>query len=295
MITIKIPEQVKSNYEGFNSLTKTYNDLQYSKNELIIFDFERVRWFDANLCAVLGACFNKLYEKLNQVKLINLNSKLDDILSRNHFLASFGGLIIPDFNDTTIKYRKNKLTDEKLIHSYLLIELMGRSDFPRLSNAARKETERSIFEIFSNAILHGNSDAMYSCGQYYPQNQPPLIDFTIVDLGNTIKQNVNQFLVSSLTGKEAIEWAVKEKNTTKLKKNNIPGGLGFKVIRDFVELNKGKVQIVSSDGYWQFEKGVSYSMELDTEFPGTIVNLEFNLDDRNFYSLKDETIGDIIF
>jgi len=295
VITIKIADQVKGDYAGFQFLTKICNDLQYIENDLIIFDFINVYWFDANLCAVLGACFNKLYEKLNQVKLINLNNKLEDIFSRNHFLASFGGLIIPDFYETTIKYRKNKLTDEKLIHSYLLIELMGRSDFPRLSNAARKETERSIFEIFSNAIIHGNCDAMFSCGQYYPHNQPPLIDFTIVDLGNTIKQNVNQFLDSSFSGKEAIEWAITEKNTTKLKKNNIPGGLGFKVICDFVELNKGKVQIVSSDGFWQFEKSGAFSMVLDYEFPGTIVNLEFNLDDKNFYSLQNETIDDIIF
>jgi hypothetical protein len=292
---IKIPNIVKSDFEGFQFLTRICYDLQKVKNELIVFDFEGVLWFDANLCAVLGACFNKSYEKLNQVKLINMNNSLENIFCRNHFLASFGGAIIPDFNEMAIKYRKNKLTDEKLIHSYLLIELMGRSDFPKLSNAARKETERSIFEIFSNAVLHGNCDSIFSCGQYYPQNQPPLIDFTIVDLGNTIKQNVNQFLNSSLTGTEAIEWAITEKHTTKLKGNNIPGGLGFKIICDFVELNKGKVQIVSSDGYWQLEKGITNSMNLGTEFPGTIVNLEFNLDDKNFYYLQNETTDDIIF
>ena len=295
MITIDVPNSVRSDLEGFSFLTQACNELQNERNELIIFDFGRVRWFEANLCAVLGAIFNKLQDSFNQVRLINLNSSITSIFSRNHFMASFGGSKIPDTNDTTIKYRKNRLTDEKLIHSFLFTELMGKQDFPRLSDAARKEIERSIFEIFSNAVLHGSCTHIYSCGQYYPNKRPPRIDFTIVDLGNTIKSNVNQFLNADYTGKDAIEWAVAERNTTKPKEKNIPGGLGFKIISEFVQLNKGKVQIVSSNGYWQLVRGDTYSAHLNSDFPGTIVNLEFNLDDQSFYYLENEKAVDIVF
>lgn len=243
----------------------------------------------------MGAFFNQLSEKLNQVNLINLNQNLEKIFGRNHFLANFGSAIIPDYNGTTIKYRKSKLTDEKLINNYLLTELMGKNDFPKLSHGARKAIVTSIFEIFSNAVIHGNCDFIFSCGQYYPQKTPPLIDFTIVDIGNTIKQNVNHFSHTSKSGKEAIEWAIKEGNTTKPKNNNIPGGLGFKVIYDFIELNKGKIQIVSSDGYWQFNEGNMTSANLNSEFPGTIVNMEFNIEDSGYYYMEDETEEDIKF
>jgi hypothetical protein len=114
-------------------------------------------------------------------------------------------------------------------------------------------------------------------------------------LGNTIQKNVSEYLKSNISGKEAIIWAISENNTTKPKSNNIPGGLGLKIMLEFVKMNKGKVQIVSGDGYWQFDKNGEFSNKLEVSFPGTIVNLEFNLDDSSFYYLKNETAKDILF
>ena len=92
-----------------------------------------------------------------------------------------------------------------------------------------------------------------------------------------------------------IQWALEENNTTKPIEKNIPGGLGFKIICDFARLNNGKVQIVSSDGCWQLIRGKEEAQSLSLPFPGTIVNLEFNLDDKSFYYLKDEKQEEIIF
>ena len=136
---------------------------------------------------------------------------------------------------------------------------------------------------------------MYSCGQFYPQKPPPRIDFTIVDVGRTIKKNVCDYLKADMPGIQAILWAIKENNTTKPKENNIPGGLGLKIICDFARLNNGKVQIVSSDGCWQLIKGREMYDALDFPFPGTLVNLEFNLNDESFYYLQSEKPEDIIF
>jgi len=108
---------------------------------------------------------------------------------------------------------------------------------------AKGEIIRSIFEIYSNAVLHGDCLNVYSCGQFYPRKTPPRIDFTIVDVGKTIKKNVNNFLQKELSGIDAIEWALAENNTTKPKEKNIPGGLGLKIICEFARLNNGKVHI----------------------------------------------------
>ena len=120
---------------------------------------------------------------------------------------------------------------------------------------------------------------------------------TIVDLGQSIKANVNRHLKmineSLVTGAEAIQWAVIKGHTTKI--GNKPGGLGLGVIREFVDLNKGKLQIVSSDGFWEYKNRKILSKTLDESFPGTIANLEFNLDDKNFYQLKSEISLNNIF
>jgi len=292
---IHIPVSVCSDYEGYNFFANLHNKLQKLQFEHVVFDFSRNTWFEANLCAVLGAIINQAGTWFNQVTMEGLAPKQQDIFSRNHFLASLGGQKILDYNDTTIKYRRNKLADDKLIKEFLYSELINKHDFPKLSNAARNEIIRSIFEIYSNAIIHGDCTEVFSCGQFYPRKAPPRIDFTIVDIGRTIKSNVSDYLKKDVPGIDAIRWALQENNTTKPKEKNIPGGLGLKIICDFVRLNNGKVQIVSSNGYWQLANGHEETRTINAPFPGTLVNLEFNLDDQSFYYLKEETPEEIIF
>lgn len=295
MINFKIPKKVCSDFEGYSFFAKLNHDIEQCFIDKIIFDFVNNNWFEANLCSILGALINKAQNNLNDVELLRLNKGQEDIFSRNNFLAAMGGQKITDYNNTTIKYRKNSITEEKLIKKFLDDELINKPDFPKLSSAARNEIIRSIFEIYNNAVLHGDCNFIYSCGQFYPKKTPPRIDFTIVDLGNTIQSNVNNFLKRKLSGVESIIWALKEENTTKPLAKNIPGGLGFPIIRNFVKLNKGKVQIISSNGFWEFNKDKENSKELEFPFPGTIVNLEFNLDDASFYYLRSEIVEDIIF
>jgi hypothetical protein len=292
---IQIINKICSDFEGYSFLSQLNSQMSNLFLEKVELNFETNTWFEANLCAVLGAIINETQINLNQVNIINLRPKQKEIFSKNHFLANFAGEKIEDNNNTTIKYRKNRLTEEKQIKNFLESELINKPDFPKLSNKAKKEIIRSIFEIYSNATLHGNCDYVYSCGQFFPTKMPPRIDFTIVDLGNTIQKNVSEYLKSNISGKEAIIWAISENNTTKPKSNNIPGGLGLKIMLEFVKMNKGKVQIVSGDGYWQFDKNGEFSNKLEVSFPGTIVNLEFNLDDSSFYYLKNETAKDILF
>ncbi|MDD3877956.1 MAG: hypothetical protein PHT69_15145 [Bacteroidales bacterium] len=292
---IEFPKDICSNFDGYSFFIELHERTKNLILNNIELDFTKTEWFEANFCAVLGAIINEIQSNLNSVELTNLKPLIKDIFSRNHFMASFGGYIIPDATETTIKYRKNKLTDEKFIKEFLFSELILKSDFPKLSLIAQKEIARSIFEIYSNAVIHGDCDFVYSCGQYFPRKSPPHIDFTIVDMGRSIKTNVNEYLNVNKTGKEAIEWAIEANNSTKPKINNIPGGLGLKLILDFVKLNKGKIQIVSSDGYWEMNKGKINSDSFNYFFSGTIVNIEFNLDDKNFYYLKSEKVEDIIF
>ena len=107
-------------------------------------------------------------------------------------------------------------------------------------------------------------------------------------MGKTIRKNVNDYFGSGseISGDKAILWAVEEGNTTK--KGNIPGGLGLSLIRDFLRLNEGSIQIISSNGYWEEKNGTIFGSAFKNRFLGTIVNFEFNLNDKKSYVLGSE-------
>jgi hypothetical protein len=280
----EIPKDVKSDNNGFYSLIEFYELTKELFLDQITIDFNKNHWFDANLLAILGAILSNLQEKLNTIKIINLNQITEKAFSKNLFLSNFGGYTIDDFYHTTVKYKKFKSSEEKLFKYYLDNELLSKNELPQMTLGLKKKINESIFEIFNNAIFHGQSDSIFSCGQYYPQKNK--LDFTLVDLGNTIKSNVNKYLKEDLNSSDAINWAVQEGHTTKT--GDTPGGLGLSLIREFLKLNNGKIQLISSDGYWEQSGENINKSNFNKEFGGTIVNLEFNLTDKNAYCLTSE-------
>lgn len=295
--TIYVPSRVISNYDGYIGLIKLSKQISLLYNTNITISFKNCIWFQANLVAVLGSIFDKAYTNGNTIKIKNLSPTISDILQRNQFLESYGFCNIPDINRTTISYQKFSRDKGSNFKTYIRENLLHQDDFPTLSLLAEKKINESIFELFENAYTHGLCDNIYTCGQYFPNLKPPRIDMTIVDLGVTISKNVNEHLIkfnkNQLSGCDAIEWALKKGNTTKTGDN--PGGLGLDIIFEFVKLNKGKIQIVSSDGYWEYRFGKTKSILFDNIFSGTIVNIEFNIEEGTYYQMKEEVNLDCIF
>jgi hypothetical protein len=285
---VKVPKQIRSDNNGFYKLLLIFNEIKDVKDDTINIDFGNCEWFEANLCAVMGAICYYISSNRNKIELHNLSPDIDKIFKKNEFLRILRNEpTLFDIHKTTVKYRRFESRDHIQFAKYLDTELFARQDIPQMSVMLQKKINESIYEIFENAVTHGDCDNIFSCGQCYPQFTPPKLDFTIVDLGRTIKLNVNEYLDDSLTGVEAIKWAVKEMNTTK--KGHTPGGLGLKLIREFLQINKGIIQIVSADGYWQQGNINSiFVREYSINFPGTIVNLEFNIDAKNYYYLSNE-------
>lgn len=136
-----------------------------------------------------------------------------------------------------------------------------------------------------------NCKHIHTCGQFYPQRKK--LHVTIVDTGNTIVSNVIDFFKSStMKSSDCIDWAMVSGNTTKT--GNISGGLGLGLIFDFINLSKGNMQVISSNGYWELREGKKFMTDLNFSFIGTIVNLEFDLQNPDtFYYFKDEIFEDI--
>ena len=281
MLTIPLPYRIDSDQQGFASLANIYQQVKPRQFETIQLDFQKTTWFDANMLAMLGAIMESAWT--NDLDIVNLRPEQEKIFKKTRY-SYFGGESLPDRYKTTVEYRKSKVSEIGSFERYLEKKLLAHQGIPSMSALLRKKIKESILEIFNNAKMHGNCEFVFSCGQYYPRKGR--LDFTIVDIGNTIRKNVRDYSKCKVSGKKAIEWAVSERTTTK--KGNIPGGLGFTVIRDFLCKNGGKIQVASADGYWYEEGCTSRSEDLSDDFGGTAVNLEFNVNDQCSYCLTSE-------
>jgi len=95
-----------------------------------------------------------------------------------------------------------------------------------------------------------------------------------------------------LSSIQAIEWATKDRNTTKI---GVTGGIGLALLKEFIEKNGGKMQIISDDGFYQFGRQGEEMHFFNGSFPGTIVNLQFRTNDNSSYMLKSEFDANNIF
>ncbi|MFZ4796699.1 MAG: ATP-binding protein [Bacteroidia bacterium] len=280
-----LPPKLMSDYNGYQILVNLFEQTKTIEGKTITIDFSNTSWFEANLCAALGAILVDLEVKNNQIQLINFSNSVKLILEKNLFLLNFSGKSIEDNYATTIKYQKFEITAEQEFADYLDRELLSQPDLPKMTPMLKRKINRSIYEIYNNAYSHGKCINVFTCGQYFPNKKK--LYFTIVDLGNTIRNNVRKYLNNNeMSGKDCINWAVEEGNTTRT--GSTPGGLGLSLIRDFLKLNEGRIQIISSNGYWEEKKGTILAADFKSPFLGTIVNLEFNLNDNNSYALLEE-------
>lgn len=288
---LSLPE-IRHDQAGFEALIRLHAQTKDCLFDDIDIDMGATTWFDADMCAAFGAILYRLGENLNTVKLINIRPSVEGILSKNGFLSHYGREKIPDRWGTTIPYRHFDVKDDRYFADYIETELMHRSEMPAMSSGLLKKFRESIFEIFSNAVLHSRTEqGIYSCGQFFPARHQ--LDFSVADLGIGIRQNVKENAGLDFTPEAAIAWATEGRNTTK--RGQIPGGLGLKLLGEFIDLNGGRIQIVSDAGYWRRENGKTVTARLSQPFPGTVVSVEINTSDTQTYALTSELSEDDIF
>ena len=282
---------IRSTYEGFNRLNQVAAQAKNCFYEEIDIDMSRASWFDANMCAPFGAILYKISRGLNTVRLSKASSKVETILSKNGFLQNYGRPTKVDTYRTTIEYMRLEPDDDRYFGSYIDSRLMSKR-LPHMSRGLRKKFMESIFEVFSNAVIHSQTElGIFSCGQLFPRKCR--LDFSIADLGIGICRNVNEKTNLDFTPEEAVIWAMEGRNTTKT--GSIPSGLGLKLLQEFVTKNKGRMQIVSDLAYWELSEGNTTTKSFSNPFPGTVVNIEINTADKKSYRLVSELRPEDVF
>ncbi|MCA0404277.1 MAG: ATP-binding protein [Proteobacteria bacterium] len=283
---------IEHNKGGFEALALLYAQAQNCVFEDIEIDMQNTKWFDADMCAAFGAVLHNLSDKLNTVKLINITPSIEAILSKNRFLTHYGHSKITDNWGTTISYRHFDVKDGRAFAEYLASEFINRPEVPNMSHILKKKFQESIYEIFNNSVTHSQTSlGIFSCGQFFPNRNR--LDFSVTDLGIGIRKKIQEVTGIELTPEKAIIWATTDRNTTK--RGSEPGGLGLKLLSEFIDKNDGSMQIVSGYGYWKREKNKVNTAQLVQPFPGTIVNLEINTADLGLYMLASEITPEDIF
>lgn len=283
---IKIPSSVKTDIQGFAFFSELYKRTR-TKGKYIL-DFSEVQWFEANLCAALLAIIQVNQEQGASFVIDKIYHPTIKATFRNNGMLRYLDAKAPtsSYRNSSVPLRVFNPQNEDEVEAFIFEYVLLDREVPEMSSAAKAEILRNIFELYQNAVMHSDSDKVYICGQFYVNKKRMAL--TMVDIGNTFRLNVRNSHESrkNYSGKESIEWAVIQGNSTK--KEGVPGGLGLDVIREFLKLNQGKIQIHSSDGYWEERRGVTFAQDCDLHFSGSIVNMEFNLLDKNTYFTSAE-------
>lgn len=280
---------VTADKAGYEFLCELYKDMHDVENEDIYINFEKCKKIEANLSAVLGAIFDK---RTKEGCSVFINSPqyagVRRILSRNKFLQAFDIQTTNEDRENFIEYKRFGISDTQAFKEYIDKELIQKERFPNCTNKAKIRIIESIYEIFANAVSHGGCDYVYCCGEVHPRDSKTMLDMTFVNLGLSVVDNVNRYMQEKMLpiipSCEALNWAFVEGHTTK----QDTGGLGLSILKQFVGLNNGIIQMISGDAMLEIEGDNHKDTQLAKWFPGTIVTVEFNCDDDKTYLMTDE-------
>jgi hypothetical protein len=284
---------LKNDKDGYTQLIALYNQITSNPaNEITI---RLPNWFEANMCAPFGAILNLC--RNHGIKKITLNCDYPDvmeILQKNKFLSTFGFNIAPvyDKSGTTIQYRDFRQGDHVSFSLYVDSNFkQNQKGFPEMNEQLLINFRRSLFEIFENAVTHSETSTIYACGQHFRKKKR--LNFSIVDVGIGFHGNINKKIGSNFSPIKAILWALEENTTTK--NGPVPGGLGLKLIKEFIHANEGRMHVISYSGYCEYFNGIYHKETLQDPFPGTIVNIQINTAEKFSYRLKSEVDEDGFF
>lgn len=287
-VSISILNDIDTSFSSHSRLSELALYMSKLNAKKITIDFRKVNFIASNQFAILGCILSTYSAKCpeTQIYFLNLNSKLAETIRKNGFYRHLGFEKLPDTYNTVIPYTIFDINEINEFEKYILLRIFNRSDIPQMSEMAKSNIMDNILEIFNNVKEHTHSNKVFTCGQYFPRSS--LLYLTIVDSGETIPYNVNMHFLNS--NKEppdnSLEWAIIAGHSTRIAET--PGGLGLSLLRDFIELNKGHLYIVSGNETYEKNGERERYRYMEYPFTGTIVTVAFNLSDTHTYSMVSE-------
>ncbi|WP_156478840.1 hypothetical protein [Alcanivorax sp. NBRC 102028] len=312
---IEVPT-LKADESGFKRLISIVNQVYPHPYKYFEFDFSHCSRLDQHAVATLGMLakyidFHNKRTKSGIARAIIQRASItfrvgtmtdpvrEKLISNNflsHFFTKEGFAGYPkgsyigyrehgyylDENEIVGHLRGDWLTDEKL----------------KINSDLKNTIVSHIFEIFMNAYGHGKkngfSHGAMSCGRY--DKKEGKLSLSVVDFGHGVCESVRRFQKEpDLSDSEALIWALKRGNSTKTDSQglDIPRGLGFGLLSDFVGINQGKIEIYTNSAHAIANARNEYVVSKKGQsLNGTIVDIEINCDGKK-YSFFDESKTDL--
>jgi len=251
-------------------------------------NFSKCDFLKQNAVAFLGGMITQITSDGGSVSLNTdtLAPALRANLEQNGFLHEMG-LDASPWDGNSIPYRQDREPDFQKISRYLKEKWIGKG-WVNMDPNLVEAIVSNVLEIYSNAFTHSYSlNGVHSCGQKYPQLQE--LKITAVDFGIGIPQSVRDYLhktgePDTIPDDKALQLAFHEGFSTRPEL----GGLGLKLLKEFIQLNEGRLDIYSHAGHATVDVNGERYENTEAFFKGTVVNITINIDQK-FYYLATKT------
>jgi len=258
--------------------------------EDVRFDFSRCGFLRPNAIAFLGGLARLIEARLGTVAFdwgTSYNNAVMMNLCQNGFAGNFGHPSTA-WTGNSIPYREDKVLDVNGILDYLTESWLGRG-WVQVSQRLRDAIVGRMWEIYNNAFEHaGTQIGVFSCGQHFPHTNDLIL--SVVDFGQGIAANVRNFLrldprAGQLTAAGCLRWAFQPGTSTR--PNGMARGLGLDLLKEFVRVNHGKLEVYSNEGYGLIEENGARFENRTLSFEGTVFHITLRCDER-LYRFADE-------
>ncbi len=277
-IVIEI-KTINDDLKDFDRLFQIWKKANQGQSKIIL-DFSKCWFLKQNAVAFIGGLIRSLESqgKTVSIKWETLHKNIATNLQQNGFMHVFNNDCKP-WDGNSIPYREDLIQNEFSV-DYLKDNWLGR-DWINIDQKLQNLIVSRVYEIYANAFEHGQSNiGVFSCGQHYPKLGE--LKLTVVDFGVGISSHVRNYLKDpDLSADKAIKWAFQPGTTTRL--GEVTGGIGLDFLKQFVNVNQGKLEIFSHNGYAIIDEcNESYQVR-QTFFEGTLVNITLKCDESYYY------------
>ncbi len=288
-MTFTIPS-VPHNQTGYERLFNLWREVRAAPLEDVAFSFQGCTFLGPEAVAFLGGMARQIEANGHSVTFLwdTLYPAIRSNLIQNGFLNSFGSPRKPKAGNS-VPFREDRIQEPVGYVRYLDTLWLGKN-WVRVSEALRSAVTSRLGEIYINVFDHAQSGVgLFCCGQHFPKMHH--LRLAMVDFGVGIPNNVRRYSEktfnippSHLPAKNCLEWAFKKGTSTR------PGGrgLGLDLINSFVQVNNGKMEMFSHEGYVRASREGLFFDSRNIYFEGTMVSILLKCDGRS-YKLASES------
>lgn len=273
-VAIPLTGDITTGHLGLSSLFRFEQACRQHRDCTIIVNTQGMQWLDANLCAILGACFHRLHLenglcfRLNRAQVAGRFN----IFARNGFVSAEGISAKGAGNSSVELQTFGQDESDEFIH-YIEHKLLGHHGLQQLHPNLVSDLTNAFTEVFANVNLHANTTSpVFTCGQYFPQKGK--LSFTLADLGDGYLPPIQRQFGGVTTCSQAIQWAIQPGHTSRTPEPEyfgVSGGYGLTNLHDYCQRAGGELQITTGDAFWS-SKHPSLCRPIEF-FRGSIVNI----------------------